>query len=408
MSSGAYVVREPIIRGDLVASYIMSTAAVGMEINRAVDQKIMASIKESDEKIREAERALKEISERDRRVEESFSKVIREIEEFRKTMAGRSFEYETVTDRMAAQEKVESTKVDAGLSDEDLLCMQIDADTGEVTYVVLDYSEALSAENAKNSAKYKKLSLASDIMKRILLMPAYGFQGSDAKNDFVEELNRMLDDDSVDFDYFRDTAKRRMKVLEEKYSVSYADAELWNKYCALCARMGKQPEKLPESKLAQAVEELLRQATLSEYYDGAHRAFFESVKELGMEIVDDFELVDLPGALILDSENPGFGMFFTDSEDSFLVELLDTEKVADTEEKKKQQENVCRKRKQLEALMAKKGYPLTVVTESDSMSSSISALGTRKKTQETAAESLRRKRAINGRKAKLKAAGGNR
>lgn len=396
MSSGAYVVEAPIVGAMLVASYVKSVADDTREF--------VGEVRRINE---EADRRLAELDAKSQRIQESCMKVIGEAEAFRQAMSSRVFTYETVSDRLAPQERVESTKTTLDVTGEDLLCMEIDPETGEVAYVILDYSDALAVENAKNSAQYKKIALASDIKKRIFLMASADKSFMKARQELVAEINRMLDDERVDFEYFRETVTRKLELLTAKGIITYRNAELWAKYCALCARIGRQPEPLAEEKLEQAVEKLLREEAEAEYYAAAKRAFFESAKELGLIVEDSRELFSVPGALITDSANPGFGLFFTDSSDSLLVEILDTQQETDTEEKKKQHGNMCRRRKQLEVMMKEKGYPLRVVTESDAMSSDVCEVPERKSRKETAAESMRRRRALNGRAARIRVAGGN-
>ncbi len=404
MSSGAYVVRAPQIDPAVVAFYASAVADGAREIVEDT-REFIGDIREINE---EKKRQLQELDARSRRISESIMKVIEETEAFRKTMSSRVFTYDTVSDRLSPQAKVESTKVTVDMSGEELLCMEINPDTGEIAYVVLDYSDALAVENARNSSQYKKFAMASDVMKRLLVMASADKAFIKLKQSFIEEINKMLDDDKVDFEQFRRTVERKLEALQGKCRIREEDAELWSKYCALCARAGKQPELLAGEELKRAVEEIFKQEITAEYYVGARKAFFESAKELGMHVEEKYELVNVPGALLVDSEIPAFGLFFTDSSDSFLVEILDTEEVPDTPEKKKQHENMCKRRKQLEALMEEKGYTLMIVTESDAMGSEATGLQERRKEKESAAETMRRRRAINGKKAKIKAAGGKR
>ncbi|MBR2079682.1 MAG: hypothetical protein IJ962_05630 [Clostridia bacterium] len=402
MSSGAYTVRAPRINPATISFY-SGVAAAGI-ISVARDAKeLVSDIKKINEQSR---KELAELDAHSKRIEESLIKVIEETEAFRESMRKRVFTYESASSQLSSQVKIESEKATIDVTGEDLLCMEINADTNEVAYVVLDYSDVLAVENARNSAQYKKLAMASDIMKRLLVMASSERDFLKLKQALVAEINQMLDDDEVDFEEFSKTVERKLSLLEEKSRTEYKNAELWSKYCALCARAGRQPELIAENALAQAVEELFSSEVQAEYYAAARKAFFESAKELGMHIDETYELTGMPGALVADGEIPEFGLFFTDSNDSFLVEILDTQSGPETEEKKQQHANMCKRRKQLEALMEKKGYPLDIVTENDSVETALFDLQESRR-KETSAETMRRRRALHGRSAKIKAAGGN-
>ena len=403
MSSGAYTVRRAPRVDPAITAYYAGAAVAGMVSVAKDTAELVSDIKKINE---QSKRELAELDARSKRIEESLVKVIEETEAFRECMRKRVFTYDSVTSKLSAQVKIESEKATVDVTGDDLLCMEINADTNAVSYVVLDYSDVLSVENARNSAQYKKLAMASDVMKRLLVMVSSEKDFYGLRQSLVTEINLMLDDDTVGFEEFSATVERKLGLLEGKKSAEYKNTELWSKYCALCARSGKQPELIAEEALPRAVEELLNKEVEAEYYAAARRAFFESARELGMRIDETYELTSMPGALLVDGEIPEFGLFFTNSDDSFLVEILDTQSGPDTAEKKQQHANMCKKRKQLEALMEKKGYPLDLVSENDTVEAALLDLQENKK-KESSAESMRRRRALHGRSAKIKAAGGN-
>ena len=402
MSSGAYVVRAPSIDPAVVAFFV---GAAADNARKAAEE--VRDFASDVKKIRaDHEKRMAELDAKTRRIHESIIRVTEEMEALTKTMGSRVFNYETVSDRLSPQEKIESTQVSIDVSGEELLCMEINPDTGEAAYAVLDYSDALAIENARNSSQYKKLAMASDVMKKLLVMASADKSFFSLRQTLIDEINKMLDDDSIDFEQFRKTVTRKLQVLEEKSAAVHVSPELWRRYCALCARAGRQPEAMGEKELEKEIDELLTREITADYYAGARKAFFESAKELGMHVEEKYELVSTPGALLVDSEIPSFGLFFTDSSDSFLVEILDTQEGPETEEKKTQHQNMCKKRKQLEALMEQKGYELAIITENDEEYAQ-GGLQEVRKDRETPAETIRRKRALNGRKAKIRAAGGN-
>jgi hypothetical protein len=283
--------------------------------------------------------------------------------------------------------------------------MEIDPQTHQVTYVVLDYSEAISVHSARNSAQFKKMSLASDLMKKVMVWVVDNPRDQLKLNQLIEVVNTMLDDNEVTFAHFQQFVQLRFAEFQKLQDSIGVEPELWDRYCALCAMQGQRPKRLSREGVLEEVRKLMTVSATDKFISAARRVFQETVRELGMEIHSDHMLDDVPGMLLVDKENPGFNMFVSEHDQSFMLETVDTGE-APEEERRQQHANMCRKRRAIEKRMLEKGYRLKLCIADDESTVDLAAVEAKKDDRKSNAELLRRRRALAGKQAKLKMAGG--
>jgi len=363
------------------------------------------SARETKERLEELDRQKKAVDAEYLRVREAADAVLGDIRSFRESLKHTNFQYSAETATFREREAGVSTTLTSTLDLSDLMFMEVDVQTQDVTYVVLDYSDTISVRNAKNSAQFKKMALASDLMKKVMVWVVPNPEEQQRLNQLIGVVNGMLDDDNIPFEHFRNFVELRFAAFHRQQQLLGYDPELWDRYCALCAMRGERPRQIPKEALAQEVERLTNQAVTDRFVANARKAFMEAVQELGLEVRSGHVLDRVSGTLLTDKENPAFSLFFSEHDVSFLLEMVENPE-ADSTEREKQQQNVCRKRRQLEQLMREKGYRLRVCAEDDDNCAKMTGVAEKKDQKETRAEQLRRRRALSGKAAKLKMAGG--
>jgi len=316
------------------------------------------------------------------------------------------FQYDAESMTVAQRQEGVSTEVAASVNLSDLMFMEVDAQTCQITYVVLDYSEAISLQNARNSAQFKKLALASDLMKKIMAWPVEDQREQEMLNQLIGVVNEMLDDHSVSFSHFQQFVQQRFAQLRHLQIGAEVDPQLWDQYCALCAMRGEHPKRLDQAALEQEVRSLMEAAATDKFVAAARRAFRETVLEMGMEIRSDHMLDQVPGVLLVDKENPGYNLFVSEHDVSFMLEMVETGEAAE-QDRRTQHENMCQKRKEIEKRMLEKGFRLKLCASDDDGCVAYAAVEEKKDDRKSRADLLRRRRAVAGKQAKLKMAGGS-
>lgn len=383
----------------------MSSGYYAVDIPLELIGKTIENARKSQERIEALERQSKAVDAEYLRVREAADAVLGEIHSFRESLKHTNFQYSAETSTFHERKEGISTTLTSQLDLSDLMFMEVDVQTQDVTYVVLDYSEMISVRNAKNSAQFKKMALASDLMKKVMVWVAPNDEEQQRLNRLIEVVNGMLDDDNIPFEHFRRFVEMRFAAFHRLQANLGYDPELWDRYCALCAMRGERPRQIPGAALAQEVERLTSQAVTDRFVANARKAFLETVRELGLEIHSGHVLDRVSGTLLTDKENPAFSLFLSEHDVSFLLEMVENPE-ADAADRKQQQENVCRKRRQLEERMRQKGYKLRLCMDDDDNCAKMTAVEQKKEQQETRTEQLRRRRALSGKAAKLKMAGG--
>lgn len=285
---------------------------------------------------------------------------------------------------------------------DDLFLAEVDSKTEKITYIVFDYSEVLALSNARNSNEYKKLSLASEINKQVMVLPVDA-QTKKKVTEFSDVMNKMLDDPSVDFDYFNSHILKRfdeLKLICERVGVR-TDSDEWLEYCSLCAMVGIVPQSLTGQALEMKIDELRKKALVNNYVSAARKALYETLEELDLKIINEYELEEIPGFIVGESESAGYKFFVSEDNSNFVFEMIE-EKTAQPQEKAM----MCVKRRRIAKIMKEKGYPLELVAENDE--AVVSAMQATEKTnkRDEKVDNARRRRAVAGKKPKVKMMGG--
>lgn len=348
---------------------------------------------------------LDELNAYDSKMREHFARISAEMEEIGAILTFSDFEYHENACVLGADSVEAETSV-SGFDVSDLVFTEIDPETSQVTIVVLDFSDMIATSHARNSTQFKKMSFASEAVKKLVQMPLFTDEDRKSREKLIDFINRLMYDDTVTYQTFFERVSERMTALQQHSQVRYTNMNLWKRYCALCALCGKFPQKLPESALPQAIEELFNERLRKTYMDGARQALTESMNELGLTVEGDYVLDDISGTLISDSDSQGIGLFVSEAGHEFVMEVVDGEEWDSTEEYINKRRSLCSKRKQLEDLMAKKGYTLRLVMENDEITIPTADVQQSKTKKDSKAERIRKKCAINGKTPKHKYIGG--
>lgn len=420
MSSGAYFIEVPLVLlggavGLALGAALGAGAAVGAlgvaagsalgdgsDALRDVSANAWAAAEDARRKQQEiAER----IGARDaevKRVQEAVDAVLTDIAQLRESLKTLNFQYCAKTATFAAREQGVSTEMTSNLKLEDMMFMEVDVRTQQITYVVLDYSDTISLHNAKNSMQFKKLALASDLMKKIMIWVVDNPQEQQKLNQLIAVVNEMLDDHSISFNQFQQFVQMRIAEFQRIQDAIEADPQMWDQYCSLCAMRGERPRRLRGEALVKEVRALMEKVAADKFVAAARKAFLESVREMGLEVRSDHMLDQVPGMLLVDKENPAYSLFYSEHDVSFMLEMVETGE-ADGQQRK----NVCDKRRELERRMLEKGYRLKLCASDDEVCATLATVEEKRDVRQSNAERLRRRRALAGKQAKLKMAGGN-
>ena len=427
MSTGAYMIDVP---GELIGGAVLAVGALGIGAAVAVGAAAGAAMGAVGGALLSASDALKDVADRSwalmeqerirqleiaaqmgrlevevQRAHEAAEAVLSDIAQFQESLKTLNYQYNARTMTFAAREEGVSTEMTSKLNLNDLMFMDVDVQTRQITYVVLDYSEAISMQSARNSAQFKKLSLASDLMKKVMVWVVDDPRDQEKLNQLIGVVNDMLDNHDVSFSHFQQFVQLRFAEFQRLQDSIRVNPELWDRYCALCAMQGQRPKRLSEEALLEEMRKLMTKSATDKFVSAARRAFQETVLELGMEIRSDHMLDEVPGMLLVDKENPGYNMFVSEHDVSFMLEMVETGE-APEEERRQQHANVCQKRREIEKRMLEKGYRLRLSIDNDSSCAAVSAVEEKKDNRQSRAEYLRRRRAVAGKQAKMKVAGG--
>ena len=419
MSSGAYIIEAPMALLGVAAVGVMALGAVAGTVLSATGDALMSASGKlgdiSDEQwqiVQQNKIRLLQLAEQQGRLEaevlraqEAALAVVADITQFQESLKTLNYEYNATTMTFAAREAGVSSEMTSQLNLNDLMFMDVDVQTREITYVVLDYSEAISMQSAKNSAQFKKMSLASDLMKKVLVWVVDDPRDQEKLNQLIGVVNEMLDDHGVSFSHFQQFVQLRFAEFQKLQDSVRVNPELWDRYCALCAMQGERPKRLSQEALEGEIKRLLEKNAADKFISAARRAFQETVKELGLEIRSDHMLDEVPGMLVVDKDNPGYNMFVSEHDVSFMLEMVETDE-ASAEERPQQRKNVCQKRKEIEKRMLEKGYRLKLCIADDECAVEAAAVVAKKDDRQSRAENLRRRRMLAGKQAKMKMAGG--
>lgn len=302
---------------------------------------------------------------------------------------------------------LDHSRTDTGFSDDELFFTELDVATGRIVYVAIDFSEVLSVSNARNSTEYKKMQIASAFTKRLMRLCVSQEQQKSIA-DFIDLMNQLLDDKTVTVETFERTLAERFAYLERDCSANeMLDAGAWAAYCAICAMRHEQPRRITNNAELYAELRASMQAEVTDRYRaGAGVALRETLQELGLEVGGEVELEQMQGSLFTDPENPDYSMFVSTSGDGFVVEM--TENGTPGPDAAQHKAAMCAKRKTLVERMKQKGYIIKVIAENDESGENIEHIEVPQETKakDTAAERMRKRRMIAGKKGKSRAIGG--
>ena len=136
---------------------------------------------------------------------------------------------------------------------------------------VSDWSNYLDAFELETSDKAKKFAYAQEIDTQLTAVSTESKDDIMARNDFVSYLNELLNDDGLDYEYFRELVQRRFDMLK-KVSERYT-------------------EKNKE--------------------DYVYQNLVEVFEELDMRVVEEMELDGLPGHKVVDKDLPDCSIFMS-------------------------------------------------------------------------------------------------
>ena len=260
-----------------------------------------------------------------------------------------------------------SRDVESGLVAEELIFAEIDTSYGDIVYISHDYSGILSISNAINSSEYKKMKLASEINKHIMLLPVDSDNVKEAIASFLVLLNKTLDDESVDFDFFNDYIVKRFELIKRMClsDESMFKSDEWKEYCALCILVGQTPKLLTGKELQEQIYSLKQTLLESKYLEEAKKALRETLDELGLTIAGECSFEGIEGNLVDCKDIEGYRFFVSEQKDNFIVEMLEDDNPAPSSKVE-----MCNKRREIATIMERKGFPLGILSESDGCVSS--------------------------------------
>lgn len=132
-------------------------------------------------------------------------------------------------------------------------------DSDKRSLAVIDWSNLLDAFEAETSDKVKKLTYAQEINAQLATAVLESEDDVKARNSFVSYLNELLNDDELDYEYFKKLVARRFDSLKKKIEMfEPADAtdELFE-YYALCELLGIKPKKIKKESIKTESKKLL-------------------------------------------------------------------------------------------------------------------------------------------------------
>ncbi len=306
---------------------------------------------------------------------------------------------QTIIDGLVKLEKQETY---SGFSSDDLFFSDINIETGEITYVAIDYSDLISISNARNSTEFKKLNLASKLTKKAM---AFVIDSDDAQkkvNDFIMLLNNMLDDKSINYEFFSEFINNRFLIIENELSLEKLkiSSDEWNQYCALCALIGKRPMRIKSNEIQEIIQKYQLELMKRNYNKAARMALKDTFKELGLDVQGEYELENVCGTLYNFDDN-SCKVFVSEEKNSFVFEMI-----SNSETHSEEKATLCSKRKRISEIMEKKGFPVDVTAETDGFGASENNVSHYQKKNVSNIDRLRAKRTLEGKRGKAHSIGG--
>lgn len=206
---------------------------------------------------------------------------------------------------------IENVRVESGNSDKRSL-------------VVIDWSNLLDAFEAETSDKVKKLTYAQEISAQLATAVLESDDDIKAQNEFVSYLNELLNDDELDYEYFKDLIDRRFGSLKKKISMLEPEdvTEELFEYYALCELLGEKPKKIKRENIKAESKRLLERYTEKKKEDYVYQNLMEVFAELNMSVVDEMELDGLLGHRVVDESLPDCSIFMSMDGEGIVFETV--------------------------------------------------------------------------------------
>ena len=265
-------------------------------------------------------------------------------------------EYSATVKNVGSIETVESEGVQSGLALDNLLFADISSSREEIVFVAVDFSEELLSAEATDSTEARKMRFASAILKKTLLLCVGNKKEEEELTEFNSLINSMLDDKSVTLDFFCEHITERYDALA--ISLGHDDDindKDWNVYCSLCAMLGKRPRRISASEIADEIDSLFASVYRQHYVSAAKEAFIETLAELGLSVIGDYELEGVEGTLIQDEENPDYRLYYSENSMGFALEAVET---GNSQRSVENHHSICSKRVQIAEKMSEKGFAI--------------------------------------------------
>jgi len=230
----------------------------------------------------------------------------------RKEKVGNISDYDT--------DEVVSTGVSAGLEN-----VQVESGNSDKrSLVVIDWSNLLDAFEAETSDKVKKLTYAQEISAQLATAVLESDDDIKAQNEFVSYLNELLNDDELDYEYFKDLIDRRFGSLKKKISMLEPEdvTEELFEYYALCELLGEKPKKIKKENIKAESKRLLERYTEKKKEDYVYQNLMEVFAELNMSVVDEMELDGLLGHRVVDESLPDCSIFMSMDGEGIVFETV--------------------------------------------------------------------------------------
>lgn len=355
-----------------------------------------------------AQREIDRLNKEKDRVSELYIETLSEINSIRLSIEKAKtkimdFSYESTVDSFDGLITLAATEYSGGFSVDELFFSDIDVDTGDISYIAIDFSEQISLSNAVNSTEYKKMVISSEITKSLMLFCVENEQEKKEIKAFTDLMNKMLDDSSVSYSFFSKLMYDRYQLLLKKFRKDKRiSEEKWNLYCSLCAITNKRPRRISFDEIDLEIDELCTQAFYKKYSKAAKKALLETFEELGLSVSNEYELEEVPGFILDDKDNEDFQFFVGEQDQSFVIEMIETEGSKREQSNKK---SLCLKRKQICDIMKKKGFIIDNSFENDDNSLSIDFISHTNQ-KETNIERIKRLRTIQGKRGRARVIGG--
>lgn len=241
----------------------------------------------------------------------------------------------------------------------------------KVRLKAVDWSGQLEVPELECPPRARKTAYAQAMENHLSAAAAGSPEETGARNQFVSYMNGLLEDDGLDFDYFKSLVDRRFEQLKEQFAIpdpGEADESRLT-YCALCSMAGVKPRSLKRAELEAEVERMKRMVLEREKEAYVYRNLREVFDELGMSIQDEFQLDGLDGHRVVDDGITDCSVFMSLDGDGIIFETVaeaDPAEALSAGKKARIEESahaICQKHAEVIRRMEQRGIVLQVECE---------------------------------------------